>query len=360
MNTHGNPMAAIALAVMLGGTLTAFAQDRESTMDDAEADALRAELAEVRAELAEAARRMAEIQRRLVAEPAMAKLEALDSELAGVDIERIRIESSEALQDLGDMPPRLGVLLESGDDGEATRVLGVTPGSGAERAGIRAGDIILSVAGTKVENRGGAAIREALRDVEAGETVEVVVRRGENGEEERALGVKTSSVRGDIRLVFERLGDLPEIAEHVSVIGLDGASAPRPPHSFGPPRLSVLGPDTDLVSNHAGLEPYFGTGEGVIALRVDDDNPMQLRDGDVILTLDRVGVESPVELARQLLRRDAGDTVALEVMREGVLTELRATIPDRPSPTGPLGQIRIDTPRAPATAGGPQTPPRRY
>lgn len=360
MNALRNLIAASVVALTLGGALTAFAQDRESAMDEAEAEALRAELADVRAELAEAARRMAEIQRRLVAEPAMAKLEALDSELADVDIERIRIESSEALQDLGDMPPRLGVLLESGDDGEATRVVGVTPGSGAERAGIRADDVILSVAGVRVEGRGGAAIRDALRDVEAGDTVEVVVRRGENGEEERALGVETSSVRGDIRLVFERLGDLPEIAGRVRINGLDGASTPRPPHPFAPLRHSVLGPDTDLVSNHAGLEPYFGTGEGVIALRVDDDNPLQLRDGDVILTLDRVAVESPVDLARHLLRRDAGETVALEVMREGVLTELRATIPDRPSPAGPLGQIRIGTPRAPEAAGAPPAAPRRY
>lgn len=347
MNTPKLLLATLAALLLVHAG--AAAQDRTTGLDAEDVEALRAELAEARTQLAEAARRMAEIQRRLVAEPAIAELKALDS-LDGIEIEHIRLEKREALADLAAMPPRIGVLLEPGQ-ADATRVIGVTPGSGAERAGIRSGDVIVSVAGSRVEGKGGAAIREALADVQAGETVEVVVRRGDNGEEERALGVETSSVRGDISLVFERFDDMPEISERVRVIGLEGAQGPPGP---GLPGFSVLGPDADLVTNHAGLEPYFGTGDGVIVLRIDADNPMRLRDGDVILTLDRTAVDSPVDLARMLMQRAAGERVALEVMRDGVLTEVGGAIPERP---GPLGRVHRFRPRAPDAPAPPAPPP---
>jgi S1-C subfamily serine protease len=118
---------------------------------------------------------------------------------------------------------------------------------------------------------------------------------------------------------------------------------PRAPNA---PGFWVLGPDTDLVANHSGLESYFGTGDGVIVLRVDADNPMRLEDGDVILTLDREPVESPVDLARKLMQRPGGERVALEVMRDGVLTEVGGTIPQR---SGPLGRLhRFSNPLEPA------------
>lgn len=356
MNIAKPIVTAFAALVLLPAA--AVAQNEESGIDAAELEALKSELAEARTQLAESARRMAEIQRKLVAEPAMAELQALEA-LDGIDVEHIRIESGEALKELTDMPPRLGVLLESGDE-DATRVIGITPGSGADRAGIRSGDVIVSVAGADVEGKGGQAIQQALADIEAGETVEVVVRRGPNGEEERAFGVETTSVRGDISMVFERFDEMPEIAERIRVIGLQPAGAPELPRMPLVPGFSVLGPDTDLIRNHPGLESYFGTGNGVIVLRIDADNPMQLIDGDVILTLDREAVESPVDLARMLMQREPGASVALEVMRNGVLTEVGGVIPERTGPFGHRLPFKLRLPDPPKSPFDPAHPAAGY
>ena len=344
-----NSMKSLLIAAIAAAPLTlapaASAQDSEASAEAADLEELRAELSEARTELADAARRMAEIQRRLGGADAMANL-------ADVDVQRIRIKADEALQRLTEMPPRIGVLLESGDD-EATRVVGLTPGGGAEKAGIRTGDVIVSVNGVDVEGKGGAGIREALEGVEPGDTVEVVVQRN-GGKEERALGVETSSVQRDVRFLVHRLGEAPEAVAHLRL--LEDAGLGRPPAPPLPPRFTALGADTDLIGNHDGLQDYFGTGDGVIVLRIEGDNPMGLEDGDVILTLDREPVDSPVALARELMRRNPGESVVLEVMRNGVLTEVGGEIPERAGPFGHVGKLRIRLPDAPTTPREPATP----
>ena len=154
--------------------------------------------------------------------------------------------------------------------------------------------------------------------------------------------------------MVHRLGEAPEAVAHLRA--LEDAGLPLPPAPPLPPRFSALGADTDLIGNHDGLQDYFGTGDGVIVLRIDDDNPLGLRDGDVILTLDRETVNSPVELARQLMRRNPGESVALEVMRNGVLTEAGGEIPERSGPFGHVGKLRFRIPDAPTPPSEPPTP----
>lgn len=347
MNSMKPLLTAAIASMFLAWPHAAPAQENASSASAESFEALRAELSEARTELAAAARRTAEIQRKLGGADALADLRGVGE----VDVQRIRIRTDEALERLTDMPPRIGVLLES-DDEDTNRVVGLTPGGGAEKAGIRTGDVIVSVNGVDVEGRGGAGIREALKGVEAGETVEVVVQRA-GGQEERALGVETSSVQRDVRFLVHRLGKAPEAIAHLR--SLDDAGLPMPPAPPLPPRFAALGADTDLIGNHDGLQDYFGTGDGVIVLRIDDDNPLGLRDGDVILTLDREAVNSPVELARQLMRRDSGESVALEVMRNGVLTEVGGEIPERSGPFGHVGKLRIRMPDAPTPPAEPPT-----
>lgn len=349
LNTHFSRIMLAACAAVLIPWTTQVAADEDGSIGDEDMAALRAERAEAQMKLAEAVRRVAEIQRRMGGEGTVTVLQE------GVDlaeIERIRIRAREATaRGLASMPPRLGVLLEPDDDNRA-RVIGLTPGSGAERAGIRAGDVIVSVNGSRIEGAPGPSIRQALDGINAGDTVEVVVQRND-GAEERALAVETSSVQRDVRLFVRRLSEDGDIQRELREwVGPDGAG--RLPIAPLAPRLSGLGPDTDLISNHDGLKGYFGTGEGVLVLRVGEDNPMMLADGDVILTLDRAAVESPVDLARRLMQRESGDRVALEVMRNGTMIELQGAIPERRAPFGPTGRIHLPTP---ATAPLPLRPP---
>jgi aminopeptidase N len=60
--------------------------------------------------------------------------------------------------------------------GPGVKVAGVPPGSPAERAGIREGDVILQVDGREVANL--AVFSAILKDLAPGQTVKAVVQRG--------------------------------------------------------------------------------------------------------------------------------------------------------------------------------------
>lgn len=360
MNTEKTMIKWLMALVLLGGGSPLLAQENE--LDSAERTELRQQIQQARDEMAEAARRMARLQR---------ELGAGDSR---VEILRLRGEAPESGEqaapiwfgDRGDLsfgkfPPRLGVLLGGPGSEAANEVIGLTPGGGAETAGIEQGDRLVSVNGKPVAEGAPESIREALEDIEAGQPVPVVVERdGERLDFE----VETSSITRDVRVFGLR--SAPEDGEferEIVIMRPDGpmglgGDAPRllkPPFPPRAPLFSVLGHDSDLISNHAGLERYFGTADGVVVLRIDPDNDFGLRDGDVLLRLDEEAIDRPVDLARLLLGRDPGDEVVLEVMREGVLTQIPATIPERTGPHHAF-PMRIEFDPAPEPPDAPARP----
>jgi hypothetical protein len=64
-----------------------------------------------------------------------------------------------------------GIVPDMTDQGEGVRVGSIQPGSGAEKAGLKAGDRLLALGGTKTANL--RALADALRDLRPGQTVEV-------------------------------------------------------------------------------------------------------------------------------------------------------------------------------------------
>jgi aminopeptidase N len=64
-----------------------------------------------------------------------------------------------------------GIVPDMTDQGEGVRVGSVQPGSGAERAGLKAGDRLLVLGGVKTANL--RALADALRDLAPGQTVDV-------------------------------------------------------------------------------------------------------------------------------------------------------------------------------------------
>ena len=72
----------------------------------------------------------------------------------------------------------LGIEKEKGKDGSLT-VVSVAAGSPAERAGLKAGDVIEAINGTALTSEAGAKARhESAAKPKIGETVEYTIRRG--------------------------------------------------------------------------------------------------------------------------------------------------------------------------------------
>ena len=361
MNTEKTMIKWLMALALLGGGSPLMAQEDEP--DSAERDELRQQIQQARDEMAEAARRMARLQRELGAGDSRVEILRLRGEApeAGERAAPVWFGDHEDLV-LGKFPPRLGVLLGGPGSDSANKVIGLTPGGGAEAAGIEQGDRLVSVNGNPVAEGAPESIREALKEIVAGNSVPVVIERdGERLDFE----VETSSIARDVRVFGLRSTpeDGEEFEREIVIMRPDGplglsGDAPRllkPPFPPRAPLFSVLGHDSDLISNHAGLERYFGTADGVVVLRIDPDNDFGLRDGDVVLRLDDEAINRPVDLGRLLLGHDPGDEVVLEVMREGVLTQIPATIPERNAALHAF-PMRIEFNTAPEPPDAPSPP----
>lgn len=327
-------LTALILAVPQALVAQDGAGAEQTAEERAEREALREELEQARRDVTEAARKVARIHRQLADEEVanirierLEALEGMEEELAGME-ERIQREVTRGLRMTR---PRLGVLL--GGEEDANEIVGVTPGSGAEKAGVRAGDRLISINGESVNAAEPASLRTAMDGIEAGESVPIEIER--DGERV-TLEVTVSSPARDFRVITHDIKgpppapgapDAPRIDREVIVLEGEGHWMSEPPMPPLPPGLAGLGRHSDMISNHAGLESYFGTAEGVVVLRIDADNPLELEDGDVVLSIDGETVSRPVEIGRALLSR-GGETVTLELMRGGERVTIEAELPE--------------------------------
>lgn len=192
----------------------------------------------------------------------------------------------------------LGILISSEDDGEGVRVGAVLPGHGAGRAGIKADDVIVSVNGVSLADaeHPGRTLRETLGDVEPGDAVQLVVRRGDDT---RELEVETSA----------------GIGVHLSHI------LPRAfrfaDRVIGTHSRHWLREQLELVDIGADLGHYFGIDAGVLV--IDAPPKSALKPGDIVRRIAGDDVSSSEDAYRLLGSRAAasedGDTVSVQVWR---------------------------------------------
>lgn len=177
-----------------------------------------------------------------------------------------------------DLTPELAEALDLDVDKGAV-VVQVEPESPAERAGIRAGDVIIGLDDQPVE--GSADLRNQIGLIPIGEDIELTLLQD-----------------GRRRQVRARIGAPSAATETVAggeiVEKLQGAEF------------------RDLEESH----PRYGEVEGVLIAQVDQDSPAWrsgLRQGDVVLAVNRNSVGSVDELSRAL--GEAGRAVALDILR---------------------------------------------
>ena len=260
----------------------------------------------------------------------------------------------------------LGIVLSARESG--IFISAVTPGSGAEQAGLHSGDQIISVrdkaiaANTSVE-----AVRTRIGTLKAGDTVALGIKRGgqmltltaKATQQPRVLmfGAHDAKVAAELRALELETSDLAiqnrfndeGAGEHrrIKIIRNDGQGVSQ-------------NSDLDLSKITPDLGSYFGTATGVLALSVQGYAP--LLPGDVILRVGNVATTSPGEVFAQFGAAQ-GKAVEVAVMRQKaprtltVQVPIGAMPPVPPMPPAPPKPPLPPIPPAPLAPPAPPPPP---
>jgi S1-C subfamily serine protease len=234
--------------------------------------------------------------------------------------ERGRVDAGPRVFELSFSRGRIGVVVKTDADAQAdrvgARVEAVTPGGPADKAGLKAGDVITHFNGAALGGAEAAGGRESgpglqlirlARALEPGDTVRVAYRRGTDAR-------NTTLVAVDIENAWEMALPRPP---------LPGDPRERPDArqrvEEGFPRMMLWGSpwlDLELVSLNADLGEYFGTREGVLVVKASPDESLPLKGGDVILSIDGREPTTPGHAMRILRSYAAGESVKIEIRRK--------------------------------------------
>lgn len=219
---------------------------------------------------------------------------------------------------------RIGVIVDTRADTTrdkvGARIEGITPGGPADKAGLKAGDVITrfnttalggATAEDEVDSGPGMKLIDLARALDPGDTVRVEYRRG--NESRRATLVAEDLDGGYWRV--------------------PGPGAPRmrrmPPglgafeFSFGSPWGGI-----ELVNLNPDLGDYFGTREGLLVVSAPHDSSLTLKGGDVITTIGGRKPSSPTQAMKILRSYDPGDTVSINVLRKRNRVTVTWIVPD--------------------------------
>lgn len=224
----------------------------------------------------------------------------------------------------------LGVIIddESNHDDRGVKILAVTPGGGAEQAGLKAGDVLLSLNGQSLAAKGGHRPEHRLRDVlgriEGGAEVKIDYER--EGKRAKAT-VKTRAPEDDMALSL-----FPPLPANLLEMSEDDFDAFMPfARMFKGGAIRGL----ELSKLDDDLAGYFKTRDGVLVVKAPKTGDLGLKGGDVIQKIDGQAVSEPVTVMDKLRSRGSEQQVKIEVFRQGRKLTLDARIPvaDASAPT---------------------------
>ncbi|HEV8381890.1 MAG TPA: PDZ domain-containing protein, partial [Gemmatimonadales bacterium] len=227
---------------------------------------------------------------------------------------------------------RIGVIVDpradAAGDKIGARIEGITPGGPAEKAGLKAGDVITRFNGTALggaesadDERSGPAMKliDLASGLDPGDTVQVEYRRGTDA---RKATLVAEDLGGGWSGQFEMpdmRGDIEDMMPKVRM---------GPGNEFEMFLGSPWG-GIDLVKLNPDLGDYFGTREGVLVVRAPEDSTLALKGGDVIISIGGRKPSSPEQAMRILRSYDVGETVALDVLRKQKHVNVSWKVPDR-------------------------------
>lgn len=203
---------------------------------------------------------------------------------------------------------------EGKDIDDGVTIASVSPGGGADKAGLKANDVIVELNGKSLRREGDQSPRAKLlagmREVKPGDKVSVRYRRADK--------VNTATVVAEAphdRLftrAFAFRGEPGMPLPHMSVLrSFEGA--------FG---------SAELVPMTPKLGQYFGTEQGLLVVRAPDDARLKLEEGDVILDIDGRTPTSVGHALRILSSYQAGEKLKLNVLRAKKKMSFDITVPE--------------------------------
>lgn len=315
------------------------------------------------------------------------ELREASREIARAHRELARVERDETLRvlNLGDRAVIGVVLGPAGPDG--VELIAVSPGGPAEKAGIEAGDRLVTIAGEDLRDAAGRGrLFEIMGAAEPGDELEIVVERDgqtlpftveaelrepsswqsivripEIADIESAALPEDPVLPADPEIVIERIHaaeideealqqkmeELRERLEHRKFIFVDpegGSHAWSGDFDFDVEAFSGFADNAfaeadvffglptarglEFATMNAGLGAYFGSDRGVLVLQANADNAYGLQAGDVILAVADESVDTPAELLRALRRAEPGQDLSLDIKRNRQDQTLRVTMPE--------------------------------
>lgn len=348
----GAGLAWLLLAVCL---LVAGRAQGQEAQPRAEEDAVRQEQAGEQ----EGGAGQAEVEARL--EEAQARLEEAAMEVAELSARLTEDGLYLAIRGLEKIGPRPMLGVNVGSTPETTEpgvhILGVTPDGPADKAGLRAGDVMIGIDDEDLVGADGdQRLTAYMKGVEAGQEVSVRIRRDGREETVTVVPEEMDPMRlivgapgSDWELDLEGLEGLEELAELEAL--RDGGGfhfRAGSPGRWGDLELAKVTPD---------LGEYFGVESGLLVVRAPEDEALGLRDGDVILAIDGREPTSPRHAMRILRSYEPGETVKFSIVRARERRTVEVDLPARPREShGRLWRRMGPPPPAPARAPVPPVP----
>jgi serine protease Do len=206
-----------------------------------------------------------------------------------------------------DTKPMLGVLTD--DDENGAKITSVTKGSGAEKAGLKAGDVIAKINNDKIENA--RDLTATIGKLKVDDKVNITIRRDNKEQQVTAtLGKRTTTTtiypstdmfNGN----FDRLNDL-------QITGSTGLY-------FNRGRLGIKAQDTEDE-------------KGVKVLEVDAESfaaKSGIKEGDIITKFNGEDVNSATELAEVAKESREKNSIPVTVTRDGKSQNIEIKIPKK-------------------------------
>ena len=222
----------------------------------------------------------------------------------------------------GQRKSMLGIVIEGvHDDGKSDGVIitGVSPGGPADKAGLKTGDLLLSLNGESLAGSSSSDSSEKLlrkmETIEPGTKVTVEYLR--SGKTAKAELASVSMQAHGFNYAFGD-GDFN--------VRVPGPNGPMPGQRMFF-RLARQWGDLELVALSPELGKYFGSKEGVLVVHAPRDGKLQLADGDVILNIDGRKPNDPNHALGILRSYAPGEKLTMEIMREQHRQKLEVTVP---------------------------------